>query len=608
MAHETAPPPRRRLQGAPFLLALALGLGAGAGAGAQVAPGPLAAAHGDLEGPALCFRCHARGGGMTARCLACHTEIAARRSAGRGLHGRSAGRGECASCHPDHAGRDFALVRWEGDSAERFDHRLAGWQLSGKHATAACRDCHQPKFQHPASARGMRVKDPARSWLGLDAACLSCHEDPHAARFGADCMKCHDTADWHRMRADGFDHEQTRYPLRGAHARVACATCHDPQTAWGKTPSFATCGSCHRDAHAGQATVTGKIADCAACHTVEGFRPSSFTVAAHRATRYPLAGRHAEIACERCHARRGPSAALGSSGVVLRPAHEVCASCHADAHGGQLAGRPDHGACEACHRVQGFVPSTLPLSRHASTRLPLDGRHAEIACGACHGAQRGGLPVPAGAAQAGSARFVFRLADVECAGCHRDPHQGRYDPRGIHPVAGGCSSCHDARAFRPARVDSTQHANLGFALEGAHRAVPCVDCHGDLLSRAKVTSLTLAAPAAGASPTHPVPATAATAECLSCHTNPHGNQFSSRKDRGACTGCHGLDVFRPASRFAHDRDTSFPLAGAHARVPCTSCHRPQPGNATVRVVYRGLDRRCESCHGNREVSHDQRVH
>ena len=130
---------------APVALALALLLTlalawmlAPARAHAQISPGPLARAHGALDEPSLCFKCHARGGGMTERCLACHTAIAAQRAGGRGVHGREAREKDCAGCHPDHAGRDFDLVRWDEGAAERFDHRRAGYPLTGKHAALAC--------------------------------------------------------------------------------------------------------------------------------------------------------------------------------------------------------------------------------------------------------------------------------------------------------------------------------------------------------------------------------------------------------------------------------------------------------------------------------------
>jgi hypothetical protein len=565
---------------------------------AQVSPGPLAAAHADLDAQTQCFKCHARGGGMSARCLDCHTEIAALRAAQRGLHGRAARAQECAGCHPDHAGRAFALVRWEEGSAEAFDHTRTGWPLEGKHAGLACRECHQPKFQRMPMVSRIRKKDAARSWVALETACLACHSDPHKGGFGTNCASCHDTRDWHRINHQTFNHDLTRYPLRGRHAGVACEKCHDPITAGGKQPPFERCGSCHQDAHNGLATLAGKAADCAACHGVEGFRPSTFTVEQHRRTEYPLEGRHAAVACAKCHVRGGAGAerTLGPALVVMRPARERCASCHADPHGGQLAARPDRGACESCHRLTGFSPSTMTVAQHARLKLALEGRHAQIPCAACHGSTRPGLPAPAGAGRAGSAGFVFALAELECERCHLDPHRGRFAAGGARARPGGCIACHDTRAFSPSRVDVTLHQGFSYPLEGAHRAVPCAPCHADLAARVGRPAATGASLALAAASGPALTFAREAQDCGACHKSPHGDQFKSRRDRGACEACHDLATFKPAQRFDHNRDAAFKLEGVHARVACAKCHPAGGAGNGVPVVYHGAPSRCESCH------------
>ena len=101
-----------------------------------------------------------------------------------------------------------------------------------------------------------------------------------------------------------FDHARTKYPLTGKHAAVSCAACHkDFSTPALKKPAFATCASCHADAHKGTATLAGKPVDCASCHTVNGYVPSTYTVANHATAKYPLEGKHATVACGDCHTR-----------------------------------------------------------------------------------------------------------------------------------------------------------------------------------------------------------------------------------------------------------------------------------------------------------------
>lgn len=640
---------------------------------AQISPGPLARAHEKLEGSLQCVSCHGPGGktAMTGQCLACHKAIAWLTARGLGLHARE-GRGACASCHPDHAGREFALVAWGEGGARGFDHQRAGWPLQGAHRKARCEACHRAELRvSPAVVEG-KAAGGMPAWVGLDRGCVSCHEDIHRGSLERDCVKCHDQKDWSPapgfehsrtrypltgkhvevgcekchldprlpIRTDsggrrvpvyrpvsfrqcsdchtdphrgglgaacanchrtsgfgsvdrrGFDHDRTRYPLRGKHRGISCAGCHrDFGSAAGRKPAFVTCASCHADPHAGTATLAKRAADCGSCHGVEGWTPSTLTVTQHRETGYPLEGRHRQVACAACHLKRPPgvpAARLGSAGVLMRPASARCLDCHADPHGNELAGRSD-ADCVTCHAVDGWKPSTFGPEAHARLRLRLEGRHREIACSACHAASRSGLP-PIRAAALGKAAVALRVQEIECAACHTDPHEGRFRAA---PPAGGladCATCHDARRFRPATVSATAHERLGFALEGAHGAVPCVGCHRELeRPQPRASSLVLARPRQTAVKLAPLGA-----RCANCHPDPHGGQFT---DGTRCDRCHAVDAFKPARRFAHDRDAAFKLEGAHAAVPCTACHEPRPGpDGKSFVRYRPLASACESCH------------
>ena len=520
---------------------------------------------------------------MTARCLECHKEIAWLVERGRGFHAGVRDQ-RCASCHPDHAGRDFALVSWPGGDRNKFDHARAGWPLDGGHQKTKCIDCHKPALRASRAAKLSERRGPDWGWVGLERACVTCHNDPHRGRLGAACNDCHATTNWSTINRGKFDHERTKYPLRGRHRAVACEKCHD--FSGGKvasSPRFATCTDCHRDAHAGTATLAGRVVDCASCHVVDDWRPSTYTVAQHRLARYPLEGRHQQVKCADCHVKNPPgipATQLGSAGVWMRPVATQCRDCHGDDHGSQLASRADRGACSACHRVAGWAPSTFTVAAHANLRLRLEGRHAEIECSACHGPDRKGLPPLPGVAVLGKAGVAFKLKEVECAACHVDPHDGRY-PR--------CGECHGLWTFRPSTVDVAAHQRYKFPLEGAHAAVACVDCHAEMKHPATTSSLVLArwsslrllfpAPKGG---------------CEACHETPHGRQFVNR----ACESCHGMDTFRPATRFDHDHDATFTLKGAHAAVPCNRCHvSSRDAGGRSFVTYRPVSGKCEACHG-----------
>jgi hypothetical protein len=280
-----------------------------------------------------------------------------------------------------------------------------------------------------------------------------------------------------------FDHDKTRYPLRGRHAGVACARCHDEQTAWGKKPPFAACGGCHRDAHAGQATIAGKAVDCASCHTVESYTPATFTVAQHARTKYALEGAHARVACRGCHRLAPPGTAAqvaaltGSAKVWFHPNHGRCIECHHDPHGGRFAPggeRARREDCLACHTMDAFRPSTMDAIAHDTARFQLAGAHRATPCFACHQEL---ASAPAGSK---TRPLAFVVPKQECRDCHATPHGTQFDAR---TDGGACESCHDPERFRPAgRFD---HARTRFALDGRHAKVPCSKCHPTMTSAGK---------------------------------------------------------------------------------------------------------------------------
>jgi len=560
----------------------------------QISPGPLSRAHESLEGNTHCFECHGSGDdAMKGQCLACHAGIASLIASSRGLHAKDAG-GECASCHPEHAGRDFDLIEWPEGGLRAFDHARTGWPLAGRHAEVRCQECHKPELQVGEALRLEKRKTGEGSWLGLETACAACHKDPHGARFGTDCASCHSAADWRAVDTTSFDHERTRYPLRGAHARVACDRCHAPGGVRVARPAFDRCAACHADAHAGQTARAGVAPDCESCHRVDAFAPSTFTRERHAGTAYPLDGRHAHVACASCHPKEGGAAAaarLGAAAITLRRAFASCRDCHADAHAGQLAHRDDKGNCESCHSAAGWTPSSFDSATHRATEFPLEGRHAATPCARCHGPERDGLPAVA-AETAGPARRLFTFDTVACEACHADPHAGRYAAGGAAPRDEGCVACHGVDSFRPSLIDVAAHARLGTPLEGAHRAVPCFLCHADLDRPAGASTLRLAKPALP-----PLPFTSRRERCADCHETPHGDQFDARPAGDDCALCHTSDAFRPASRFDHDRDASFALRGAHASVPCADCHKRRDSAAGAVVIYRPLSAECSTCHG-----------
>ena len=553
-------------------------LGAPAMARGQISPGPLARPHERLEGGLQCVKCHAGGHGaggkaqMSGLCVNCHKEIGWLTERDRGLHARVRAQ-TCASCHPEHAGKDFALISWpDGGAPERFDHARAGWRLEGRHARQSCADCHKAAFRVSQAARLSQRVPPYVGWVGLETRCTSCHEDAHRGALDRNCLKCHDVEHW--KPAPRFDHDKTSYPLTAAHASVKCAACHESprlqlasDARGAPIPRYRPlehqqCSACHADPH------NGKLgAGCDRCHTTASFHTVNRASFDHDRTRYPLRGRHAQVSCEKCHDFAGGQ-------VARNPPFATCTGCHTpDPHAGTatLAGRAVD--CASCHTVDGWRPSSYTVAQHRLTRYPLEGRHEQARCAGCHVKTPGAAGVVA-----------MRPATTDCVSCHVDPHDKRY---------ARCTDCHDVHGFRPALIDVAAHGRFRFELTGAHRAVPCLACHADMRRAPAATTLTAVARWTGP----PMLFAAPKGGCAGCHANPHGNQFAARGARGTCESCHGVDRFRPASGFDHNRDAAFSLKGAHSNVPCERCHRSTRGaDGKPIVIYRPVPTACEACH------------
>jgi hypothetical protein len=391
----------------------------------------------------------------------------------------------CAKCHEDpHRGQlGTTCTSCHGQTAWKpaagFDHAKTAYPLTGEHGKVECAKCHAtPLVAKARDAKGL----PIPQWKPLPHAdCVSCHKDPHAGRFTGACAKCHVTTSFHTINKQGFNHDQTRYPLRGKHAAVACATCHDARKGFGEKPKFALCTDCHKDAHAGKATLLAAVVDCATCHTVDGFDKSTYTVAAHAKSKYPLLGGHATTRCEQCHAKLADKpatiAAWGTARVVLRPASARCTSCHADPHRGRFEAtgpRPHKGGCLECHDMGAFHPSRYDGVAHASCVFPLQGAHRAVTCQGCHDELKAPATDFSLAADSTRVRMLrFDNPRRKCADCHNSPHGDQFAHR---KDKGACEGCHDDQAFAPApRFDHNRDSR--YKLEGGHLKAKCAGCH-----------------------------------------------------------------------------------------------------------------------------------
>lgn len=521
---------------APFvrwLLALALScaglVGTVAAASAQeTSPGPLAQSHAKVE--EQCARCHTPGKGATDdQCVACHKT--ARTSKFHGQMAKEANK-TCASCHRDHRGRTFAMVRWTPPTP--FPHEKTGFELRGAHPILACKACHTSLGK----------------WTGLKPDCGACHKDQHQPSLGSRCADCH--TDLHFRGAERFDHNRAKFTLTGKHKDVTCKRCHQDVGIKGKFRglSFALCSECHKERgsdHSG-----GQ--DCAACHNTVNWKQvaKDGAIKLHARTRLPLLGKHAETKCELCHtpARAAPDKSKQGFG----PIDPACTTCHVDPHSRRFGMN-----CKQCH---GFVEWRLSAASgfdHNRTNYKLEGLHKRASCASCHPP---GLPY---------AKRYLGKPTAACTDCHKDPHGGPF----ASVVEGDrCETCHSVQGFTPARYGIADHDRIRFRLEGAHRVVACGGCHVEVQQQPPKL--------------HGTPTT-----CAGCHKDPHGGQFVADGAPVSCSSCHGIQSFVPTVGFDHAR-THFPLTGSHAKVLCTACHfRPAPGKP---VQFNNVRESCEACH------------
>ena len=344
----------------------------------------------------------------------------------------------CFTCHPDHRGVDFnptrAAYAFYDHSQTRFS--LVRHQVNYDATPLPCLSCHQDEPEFTTA----------------DGACTICHAlhdqafvAQHRLDYGEDCTACHDGQD---QMAD-FDHQNTAFPLEGAHARQPCSECHklEPARSSGKILALFTgvpqsCEQCHAGINPHPGIFSS---DCATCHETQSWSPArldgapfehGFTLTLHQ-----VKFDGSPLSCMDCH--------VGGAEVSTQ---KSCVSCHSqgDERAAFMAAhQQDYGDdCTACHdgadRMQGFAHERA---------FPLEGRHAEIDCVDCHVGEDGGK--------------VYARTPRECAQCHEEPpiHAGFF---GVH-----CQLCHTSQAWAPALLK--QHS---FPLDhGEGGELKCTQCH-----------------------------------------------------------------------------------------------------------------------------------
>ena len=437
-----------------------------------------------------CTKCHKRfdKAAQNTLCQDCHKDIRTDIEQKQGSHGRFKELRECKACHTEHKGRTENIAPI---TEQTFDHERTDFPLKGAHANAEkveCKACHKPKIKYrdaPSDCYSCHKKDDRhkgkvgrtcadchtdRNWKEIrfdhdktryklrnkhaevpckgchvndryketPRDCYSCHknDDKHRGQEGTKCEECHDDRSW---KKSPFDHNKSRFPLMGKHAKAECQKCH-------LTPAFKDapmdCYSCHKkdDKHKG---AYGE--KCETCHAENDWKTIIFDHDLH--SKYPLRGRHIMTKCESCH--------TGHLYKEKTPAD--CHACHKkdDKHTGQFTEK-----CERCHTERDW--KVLLFEHDHDTKYPLRGKHRTTTCESCH-----------------TGRLYQDKTPTACYACHKnvDVHGRRLGTE--------CQDCHSLRDWK--LWDFDHDTRTRFKLDGGHKGRDCYACHTERMDK-KVTS------------------------------------------------------------------------------------------------------------------------
>jgi len=264
-------------------------------------------------------------------CIKCHIQIVS--GAGKDdkayLTYASTKHNQCSDCHSDaHKGRlglncnqCHNTSGWGSVKMTNFDHSRTNYPLLGMHAQVACEKCHGDRI-----TKGLKFAD-----------CRNCHKDFHKGEFanraskGA-CEECHSVQGFLPSSFTMLNHEETLFPLTGAHRAIACIECHVNTSGKNSEYQFSfeslRCLECHQDPHNGQVSKFLNAGGCESCHQSQSWVSINFD---HEKTNFPLEGAHIGVPCTKCH----KSEVSGKNHFIrFKPVSTKCSTCHS----GNVAG------------------------------------------------------------------------------------------------------------------------------------------------------------------------------------------------------------------------------------------------------------------------------
>ncbi len=422
---------------------------------------------------------------------------------------------DCSSCHES---TNWRII----PKNVKFNHNSeTSFKLTGQHVTVNCISCHKSLIFSEAKTQ-----------------CISCHLDVHQNSVGVNCVRCHKTNSWIVNNIIRI-HQNSRFPLMGAHLNVDCQSCHSEYLNLYFPIISVSCFSCHKQQYYATTSPNHVQANFSTnCQTCHGLTDFTWGNASFDHSFFPLVGGHNIQNCFACHA----------PGSNFKGLTTDCYPCHKQNY--ITAKNPDHIAakfpttCQDCHNTLTF---TQAVFNHNSTGFPLTGAHASISCQSCHISGYTNTP-------------------TNCYSCHASDYANTTNPN--HSAQGfshDCSQCHTTNDWGGGSFD---HTAVGFPLTGMHANLQCAQCH-----TSGFTNTSMA--------------------CVTCHLKDYSAAISPVNHVAAglpqtCQDCHSIAAQFTTTSFTHS-STGFALTGAHTTVSCESCHKGSVMNTPVD---------CYSCHAN----------
>ncbi len=355
--------------------------------------------------------------------------------------------------------------------------------------------------------------------------CLSANltqaKSPHGNKLHMDCDVCHSTNGWNTIILNEFNHDKTKFPLKGQHYSIDCKTCHSTLIF---DDAESDCFSCHQDVH--EHTLGS---DCARCHTSNSWLVNNVNHL-HQNMGFALTGVHRTVDCAECH--------KSSSDLRFDRIGNECFDCHKQDFYATLS--PNHiqagysKNCLDCHSQTASDWTGVALDH---SFFPLSNAH-NLNCNECHSSG------------------VYQGLPNTCESCHLTDYNSTTNPS--HSTAGyskDCEQCHNTSNWGDAVLDHSF-----FPLSNAHN-LNCNECHSSGVYQGLANT------------------------CESCHltdynstTNPTHSTAGYSKD---CEQCHNTSNWGDAD-FNHDANY-FPIySGEHKGEwnNCVDCHT-NPSNYLV---------------------------